>query len=86
MNRTQIQLTDSQTRALKDLSAAENKSMAELIRQAVDALLRNSQRADPDEQRRRAIAAAGQFSSGVADLAADHDRYLSGAYADDDLR
>lgn len=86
MNRTQIQLTTSQLRALKDRSAAENKSMAELIREAVDELLRTSHHPDRQAVKQRAIAAAGQFSSGVSDLASDHDRYLAGAYTDDDLR
>lgn len=32
---------------------------------------------DPAELRKRAIAAAGAFSSGVSDLSTGHDRYLS---------
>jgi Arc/MetJ-type ribon-helix-helix transcriptional regulator len=36
---------------------------------------------DPEERRRRAIAAAGRFRSGVTDLAANHDRYLEDSYA-----
>jgi hypothetical protein len=86
MNRTQIQLTDSQFKALKELSAAENKSMAELIRQAVDSLLHNQPRPGPDKLKQRAIAIAGQFHSGVQDLSTNHDRYLGEAFSDDDLR
>ena len=86
MNRTQIQLTDSQLRALKELSVAQNRSMADLIREAVDALLRATHRPDRDTLKQRAIAAAGQFRSGVKDLAANHDKYLGGAYTDGDLR
>jgi hypothetical protein len=42
---------------------------------------------DRDDQKQRAIAAAGQFHSGLGDLASDHDRYLGEAYSDDnDLR
>ena len=37
---------------------------------------------DPAERRRRAIAAAGQFHSGLTDLASDHDRYLEAAFAE----
>lgn len=37
---------------------------------------------DESERRRRAIAAAGQFRSGVADLSSDHDRYLAESYAE----
>ena len=36
---------------------------------------------DMVERRRRAIAAAGKFRSGVADLSSDHDRYLEEAFA-----
>jgi len=86
MYRTQIQLTESQARALKELAAARNKSMAELIRQAVDILLRNATAIDHEERKRRAIAAAGRFRSGMPDLSTEHDRYLSEAYADGPAR
>jgi len=36
---------------------------------------------DMAELRRRAIAAAGRFRSGVADLSAAHDRYLEDGFA-----
>jgi len=32
------------------------------------------------DRRRRAMAAAGQFRSGLVDLAIEHDRYLAEAY------
>jgi hypothetical protein len=41
---------------------------------------------DPAERRRRAIAAAGRFHSGIADLSSDHDRYLDEAFAVVSLR
>jgi hypothetical protein len=34
------------------------------------------------ERRRRAIAAAGRFRSGAADLSSNHDRYLGEAFAE----
>lgn len=37
---------------------------------------------DIEERRRRAIAAAGRFHSGVVDLSSDHDRYLAEDYAE----
>jgi hypothetical protein len=36
---------------------------------------------DQEERKRRAIAAAGRFHSGLTDLATDHDRYLEESYA-----
>ena len=86
MYRTQIQLEESQIQALKDMAAAQNKSIAELIRQAVDILLRSSGGISREEQKRRAIVAAGQFRSGVGDLSEEHDRYLNEAYPDENLR
>ena len=37
---------------------------------------------DIAERRRRAIAAAGKFRSGVSDLSSHHDRYLEAAYSE----
>ncbi len=79
MIRTQIQLTPEQDRALKRMAARQGKSVAELIRISVDAMLQSSEFRDPAELRRRAIEAAGTFS-GPGDLASEHDRYLAEAY------
>ena len=76
MVRTQIQLTEHQAKALKELAAAEERSMAELIRRSVDAFLRSSARRSRQERKRRALAAVGRFRSGVSDLSVNHDRYL----------
>lgn len=86
MHRTQVQLTEYQVRELKDMAATQNRSMAELIRQAVDILLRSSGEVDREERKRRAIAAAGQFHSGLGDVSTSHDDYLSEAYQNDDIR
>jgi hypothetical protein len=80
-----VQLTESQVRALKDLAADQDTSMAELIRQAVDILLQRSGKVDREEQKRRAIAAAGRFHSALTDVSTRHDEYLSEAYQDDDV-
>ena len=80
MIRTQIQLTEAQAQALKALAAARQSSVAELIRQGVDHLLRQAGSADLLERRRRAIAAAGRFHSGRPDVAARHDDCLTEAY------
>ena len=80
MIRTQVQLTEEQARALKELATEREVSMAELVRQAVNLLLQSSARLDHEERRRRAIAAAGRFHSGQSDIAERHDDYLTGAY------
>jgi hypothetical protein len=80
MVRTQIQLSEEQSKALKELAAREDKSVAELIRMSVDALLMTKQAVSSQERRRRALAVAGKFRSGDRDLASDHDQYLAEAY------
>lgn len=80
MVRTQIQLTASQADELKRLSAEKGRSMAFLIRDAVDGLLRKSGGADREELKRRARAAAGIGRSGLADVAENHDAYLDEAF------
>lgn len=82
MVRTQIQLTEYQAKALKELAAATERSMAELIRQSVDAFLRSSAHSSRQERKRRALAAVGRFRSGATDLSVNHDRYLSEAFSE----
>ena len=76
MVRTQIQLTETQAEALKELSAAEGRSMADLIRTRVDALLDGAGRVTRGELRMRALAVVGRHRGGPRDLAIRHDRYL----------
>ena len=80
MIRTQIQLTEEQSEELKQLAAQEGKSVAELIRLAVDQLIRSRRPVDRQELRRRAIAVAGRFHSGDEDLSAEHNRYAAEAF------
>jgi hypothetical protein len=82
MIRTQIQLNEDQATKLKQLAAAQNKSVAELIRMSVDALLATTPLPNAEDGRARALAVVGRFRTGDADLAEDHDRYLAEAYAE----
>jgi Arc/MetJ-type ribon-helix-helix transcriptional regulator len=82
MVRTQIQLTEKQARALKELASRRDVSVAELVRQAVNLLLESAPYTDMDERRQRALAAAGRFRSERADVSERHDDYLAGAYAE----
>ena len=81
MVRTQIQLTEEQANALKKLSLSRHLSIAELIRQAVDNILKSSTAIDMEERKKRAINAAGRFSSGKRDIAREHDKYLAEAFS-----
>lgn len=76
MVRTQVQLTEEQSRALKKLAAAQGVSLAELIRRGIDTFLATSGGIDLEERVSRAIALAGRFRSGMGDLSTEHDRHL----------
>lgn len=80
MVRTQIQLTDAQARALKSLAAVEGRSMAELIRDGVDAVLRERGVANRDAVKARSLAALGRFKSATRDLGGEHDTHLADAF------
>jgi hypothetical protein len=82
MFRTQIQLTEAQAQDLKRLAAERRTSVAELIRQAAEDLLRQSPAVGRAERKERALAAAGRFRSGVKNLSTDHDDYLAEAYGE----
>ena len=80
MVRTQIQLEEAQVLMLKKMAAAQHTSMAEIIRQAVDFFAKCKNMGQDRERRQRAMGAVGRFSSGVRDLAAEHDSYLAEAF------
>ena len=81
MFRTQIRLTDEQVRRVKRIAAERQVSMATVIREGVDLLMRSAETAATDDERiERAISVAGQFRSGGGDGATKHDLYLQEAY------
>jgi len=79
MVRTQIQLTEAQAKGLKRLAASRHLSMAELIRQGVNALLQSKVILDGEEKKKRALAVSGRFRSGKRDISKNHDQYLAEA-------
>lgn len=80
MIRTQIQLTEEQSAALKELAAREKVSVAALIRRGMDYYLRVFASVSDEERRQRALAIAGRFRTRVSDLSTNHDRYLAEDY------
>ena len=81
MVRTQVRLTEDQARRVKRVAAERGVSMATVIRQGVDLLLRSMETAvTNDERADRAVSAAGRFRSGGGDGAEGHDRCLGEAY------
>ena len=81
MVRTQIQLTEEQVKALKKIALSRHLSIAELIRQAVDTVIRTTIVVDVEERRKRAIDIVGRFSSGKRDISRKHDTYLVEAFS-----
>lgn len=81
MVRTQIQLTEEQAEKLKKIAGERHLSIAELIRQAVDNLLKTGFSIDIEERKNRAVAVAGMFSSGKKDISKEHDEYLAEAFS-----
>ena len=77
----QVQLTEGQVAALKNLSLTRGVSIAELIRQATDLVIGTPQVSDPKSRRDRALTAFGCFNSGRQDLAEHHDAYVAEASA-----
>jgi len=80
MVRTQIQLTEDQAKALKKIAQSRRLSVAELIRKAVDTIIRSSTVVDREERHKRAMEIVGKFSSGKRDISKKHDLYLTDAY------
>jgi hypothetical protein len=82
MVRTQIQLTEEQAATLRSLAAARHVSMAELIRMSIDGFVDRQALSAREDVVARAKAAVGRFSSGLANVSAEHDRYLADAFGD----
>jgi hypothetical protein len=80
MVRTQIQLTDEQYTHLKELSLRSHKSLAEMIRVAVDRLLMTEQ---PDRAAlyRQSETVVSKYSAPAIDISVEHDRYLDDAFS-----
>jgi Arc/MetJ-type ribon-helix-helix transcriptional regulator len=82
MIRTQIQLTEEQSRRIKSVARQENISMAQAIRDAIDDWLERRSELTEAERWERSLGVVGRYRSGLSDLAEDHDRYLAEAYED----
>jgi hypothetical protein len=80
MVRTQIQLTEEQAKALKRIAQSRHLSVAELVRKAVDSMIKSSTAVNVEERRKRALEIVGKFGSGKRDISKKHDLYLADAY------
>ena len=77
MVRTQVQLTEQQIKALRQLSAETDRSIADLIREGVNLYLDARKGPSREELVRRALGVIGMSSSGLSDVSENHDRYLA---------
>ncbi len=81
MVRTQIQLTEEQSRRAAESAKRSGISVAEVIRRSLDMYLEQEpSRTAGVATRQAAIQVAGMFHSGRSDIAARHDDYLTEAY------
>ena len=80
--RMQVQVTEGQAEALRELAAQRRVSISEVVRGGVDIVLESRLEASGDERRRRALAVAGRFRGGGGSVSEDHDRYLAEARLD----
>ena len=80
MIRTQIQLSEKQSRILKDLSLNRKESIASLIRQAIDQFIASG---GPNRtgQYQQALSVAGKYQADNSDISLEHDKYLDEGYA-----
>ena len=78
--RMQIQLTAPQADFLRTLGAETGRSLAGLVREAVDGLIQEHEGTDPDARRTNALGVVGRFRSGLCDVASEHDGYLADAF------
>ena len=74
----QIQLTEGQASALKEIAQQQGVSMAELIRRAVERIVEEG---DKEDKWRRASSVIGRYRSGRSDVSGNHDQYLDEAYS-----
>ena len=80
MVRTQIQLTEDQYKQLKLLALSRRQSLATLVREGVEKVLKEAGEPNLDEARRHALLIPGKYNSGDKDVSTHHDKYLAESY------
>jgi hypothetical protein len=81
MIRAQVQFTEGQQEALHRLAAATGRSVADLVRESVEQMLRGRPQQSRKERMTEALAAMGRYRSGRSDVSEKHDEYLDEAYS-----
>ncbi len=81
MIRTHVHLTESQIEGLWRLSAQSGRSIADLVRESIDAMLTARRQPNRQDRVERALRAAGRFRSGASNVSRKHDRHVAEAFA-----
>ncbi|MBM3475172.1 MAG: CopG family transcriptional regulator [Armatimonadetes bacterium] len=77
--RVQVQFTEEQPSALRDIARKEGLSFSHVVREGVNLLLRQQRPPSREELVRPSLEMLGQFRSGTGDLSAKHDEYSAEA-------
>ena len=80
MVRTQIQLTEDQYKQLKQLALRRRRSLATLVREGVEKVLKEAGEPNLDEANRHALLIVGKYNSGDINVSTRHDQYLAESY------
>lgn len=78
--RSQIQFDPDQLEKVHNRAAAEQVSVAEFVRRAVDRYMQDARAESAAALRRRAASVVGRYASGVAHTSMEHDAALSDAF------
>jgi len=79
MVRAQVQFTEEQLAALREIASREGVSISHVVREGVDLFLRERRGPSREELVTRSLEAVGLFRSGTGDLSARHDEYFAEA-------
>jgi hypothetical protein len=79
MIRTQIQLTEEQYQAIKQLSLATQQSIAAIVRKALEQFLL-TRKPGREALYHRAKSVVGKYRIRTHDISVEHDRYLKETY------
>jgi hypothetical protein len=84
--RTQVQLTEKQSRMLNEEARRAGVSVAELVRRSVDQFLgQTGSGTGVASDRSSMLEVVGCFDSGLSDVSTRHDHYLNQAYSSSGL-
>jgi prevent-host-death family protein len=72
-------LTVEQSEKIKHVAARRQELVAEVIRQAVDGILKSDISVDFQERRKRVMEITGKYASGKGDISSEHDAYIAEA-------